>query len=252
MSELNGKVAVVTGGGRGIGAAICEALAARGASVVATARSLEACEDVAARIRAAGGEARALACDVSRPADVEALVAGTRAAFGPVDILVNNAGVIQPIGPLADCDAEGWLDNVRINLGGAFLTARAVLPGMVERGGGILVNISSGAAHRPLEGWSAYCAGKAGLAMLTGSLHLEYGRQGVRVYGFGPGTVDTEMQVQIRASGINQVSRIPREELAQVERPAAVVAWLCGETAADLAGQELSIRDPELLKRAGL
>ncbi|SMF83251.1 NADP-dependent 3-hydroxy acid dehydrogenase YdfG [Tistlia consotensis] len=252
MSELDGKVAVVTGGGRGIGAAIAEALAAKGARVVVTARSLGACEDVAAGIRDAGGKAEALACDVSRPAAVEAMLAGTRAAFGPVDILVNNAGVIQPIGLLAECDAEAWLDNVRINLGGAFLAARAVIPAMVERGGGTIVNISSGAAHRPLEGWSAYCAGKAGLAMLTGSLHLEYGRQGIRVFGFGPGTVDTEMQVQIRASGINQISKLPRESLAKVERPAAVVAWLCGKAADDLAGQELSIRDEELLKRVGL
>ncbi|MEX2630860.1 MAG: SDR family oxidoreductase [Tistlia sp.] len=252
MGELNGKVAVVTGGGRGIGAAIAEALAAAGAAVVVTARGLSACEVVAARIREAGGTAQAVACDVSLPAEVESLVAAAREAYGPVDILVNNAGVIQPIGPLADCDAEDWLDNLRINLGGPFLMARAVLPSMVERGAGVLVNISSGAAHRPLEGWSAYCAGKAGLAMLTGSLHLEYGAKGVRVFGFGPGTVDTEMQVQIRASGINPVSRIPRAELAKVERPAAVVAWLCGEAAADLAGQELSIRDEELLKRAGL
>lgn len=252
MSELEGRVAVVTGGGRGIGAAIAQALAAAGASVVVTARTLPACEAVAAGIRQAGGKAEALACDVSQPASVGALVAGTGSAFGPVDILVNNAGVIQPIGQLADCDAESWLDNVRINLGGPFLVARAVLPSMVERGRGTIVNISSGAAHRALEGWSAYCAGKAGLAMLTSSLHLEYGGRGVRVFGFGPGTVDTDMQVQIRASGINPVSQIPREDLTKTERPARVVAWLCSEAAADLAGQELSIRDEELCRRAGL
>lgn len=252
MAELDGKVAVVTGGGRGIGAAIAERLAAEGARVVVTARGLAACEDVATRIRNAGGEAKALSCDVAQPASVEAMLAGARAAYGPVDILVNNAGVIQPIGLLADCDAESWLDNVRINLGGAFLCARSLLPEMVERGGGTVVNISSGAAHRALEGWSAYCAGKAALKMLTESLHLEYGAKGIRVFGFGPGTVDTEMQVQIRASGLNPVSRIPRENLAKVERPAAVVAWLCGKAADDLAGQELSIRDEELLRRAGL
>ncbi len=252
MGQLDGKVAVVTGGGRGIGAAIAEALAADGASVVVAARTLSACEAVAQGIREAGGKAQAVGCDVSDPASVAALVEETRKAFGPVDILVNNAGVIQPIGDLADCDAEAWLDNLRINLGGAFLAARAVLPAMVERGGGTIVNISSGAAHRALEGWSAYCAGKAGLAMMTSSLQLEYGGRGVRVFGFGPGTVDTEMQVQIRASGINQVSRIPREELAKVERPARVVAWLCRPEADDLAGQELSIRDAELCQRAGL
>lgn len=252
MSELNGKVALVTGGGRGIGAAIAEVLAAQGASVVVTARTLAACEEVAERIRGRGGKAKALACDVGEPEQVESLAAGTREAFGPVDLLINNAGVVQPIGLLADCAPEPWLANLRINLGGPFLAARAVLPEMLEKGAGTIVNISSGAAHRPLEGWSAYCSAKAGLAMLTQSLHLEYGGRGLRVFGFGPGVVDTEMQVEIRASGINQVSQLPRESLASPERPAKVVAWLCSPRADDLAGQELSIRDEALCKRAGL
>ena len=252
MSELNGKVALVTGGGRGIGAAIAETLAAEGAEVVVTARTLAACEDVAEGIRGRGGRAKALDCDVAEPEQVEKLVAATGDAFGPVDLLINNAGVVQPIGRLADCAPEPWLANLRINLGGAFLVARAVLPAMLEKGAGIIVNISSGAAHQPLEGWSAYCAAKAGLAMLTRSLHLEYGGRGVRVFGFGPGVVDTEMQVEIRASGINQVSQLPRESLASPERPAKAVAWLCRREADDLTGQELSIRDEALCRRAGL
>ena len=108
----------------------------------------------------------------------------------------------------------------------------------------MIVNVSSGAAHRPQEGWAAYCAGKAGLAMLTKCTHLEYGAQGVRVYGFAPGVVDTAMQGAIRASGINPVSTLRREDLAPTDQPAKAIAWLCTQAAAGLAGQELDIRDP--------
>ncbi|QLQ18384.1 MAG: SDR family NAD(P)-dependent oxidoreductase [Exiguobacterium profundum] len=108
-----------------------------------------------------------------------------------------------------------------------------------------------GAARRPLEGWSAYCAGKAGLAMLTRSVHLEYGAAGVQVYGFAPGVVDTGMQGEIRASGMNEVSQIPRAALALADQPARAIAWLCGPQAAGLAGQELDVREPGLRASAG-
>ena len=101
--------------------------------------------------------------------------------------------------------------------------------------------MSSGAAHRALEGWSAYCAGKAGLAMLTRSLHLEARRAGVRVHGFQPGVVDTDMQAPIRHSGINRVARLRRQDLAPAVEPARAIAWLCGEAAAPLAGRELGL-----------
>jgi NAD(P)-dependent dehydrogenase (short-subunit alcohol dehydrogenase family) len=123
---------------------------------------------------------------------------------------------------------------------------------MVAQGGGTIVNISSGAAHRPQEGWSAYCAGKAGLAMLTRSIHLEYGTQGIRIFGFAPGVVDTDMQVAIRASGINPVSKLPRESLAPASEPARAIAWLCTPAADALAGQELDVRNPDLRAAVGL
>ena len=127
-----------------------------------------------------------------------------------------------------------------------------VLPHFLTQKTGVIVNISSGAAHNPMEGWSAYCSGKAGVYMLTRATALEAGGRGVRVYGFAPGVVDTDMQVTIRASGINEVSRIPRENLASPEDPAKAIAWLCSDAAADLAGQELTIRDESLRKRVGL
>ena len=116
----------------------------------------------------------------------------------------------------------------------------------------MVVNVSSGAAHRPQEGWSAYCASKAGLVMLGRSLMLEYGAQGLRVYGFAPGIVRTDMQVKIRASGINPVSRISPDDLLPAEQPAALIAWLCRAEAGDFPQGECDIRDQELRRRAGV
>jgi len=116
----------------------------------------------------------------------------------------------------------------------------------------VIINLSSGAAHRPLEGWSAYCAAKAGTAMLTAAVALEAGDGGVRVYGFQPGVVDTSMQERIRGSGLNEISGLDREQLTDPSEPARVIAWLCTDDAADLAGSELSISDQELRRRAGL
>jgi NAD(P)-dependent dehydrogenase (short-subunit alcohol dehydrogenase family) len=123
---------------------------------------------------------------------------------------------------------------------------------MLARGGGTIVNLSSGAAHKPMEGWSAYCAGKAGLAMVTRSLHLEYAARGVRAFGFAPGVVDTDMQGAIRASGMNPVSQLPRASLAPAERPAWAIAWLCTAEADPLTGQELDIRADPFLSASGL
>ncbi len=252
MGALAGQTAIITGAGRGIGRAAALELARAGAAVVLTSRTAAELEETAAAVRAAGGQAVAIPADVSRYDQVEGVVRDALAHLGKVDILINNAGVIEPIAHLETADPQAWALSIQINLIGAFYGIRAVLPHFLERGGGVIVNVSSGAAHRPLVGWSAYCSGKAGLAMLTRAVHLEAGHRGVRVYGFQPGTVDTEMQVKIRASGVNEISRLPRESLADPAIPAKVIAWLCGEEAADLAGQELSIRDPALRARAGL
>lgn len=236
---LAGRRALVTGGNRGIGLAVVRELAARGAEVTFTCRR-------AADVTAAGTLARGVACDATDTAGIEALV------DGGFDILVNNAGVIGPIGRIADVEVADWAGNIAVNLVGAYAVVRAAVRMMVPRGGGVIVNLSSGAARRPLEGWSAYCAGKAGLAMLTRSVHLEYGASGIRVFGFAPGVVDTGMQGEIRASGINEVSQLPRSSLAPAEEPARAIAWLCGPEAAALAGQEIDVRDPALRAAAGL
>jgi NAD(P)-dependent dehydrogenase (short-subunit alcohol dehydrogenase family) len=252
MPELDGKAALVTGASRGIGEAAALALARAGAAVMLLARDGARVEQVVRRIAALGGRAAALACDVSDFAAVERAVAETRQRFGRLDVLVNNAGVIEPIGSVADGDPRAWARNVEINLIGAYHAIRAVLPGMIEAGGGTIVNVSSGAALRPLEGWSAYCAGKAGLAMLTRAVALEHAAQGIRVFGFQPGTTDTDMQVIIRASGVNQISRIPREKLTPVAHPATAIVYLCTPAADDLAGQEFSLNNEDFRSRLKL
>ena len=123
---------------------------------------------------------------------------------------------------------------------------------MIAAGGGTIVNVSSGAAIRPLEGWSAYCSGKAGLHMLTRAVALENANNGIRIFGFQPGTTDTDMQVLIRASGINQISQIPRENLTPVSHPAEAIVYLCTPAADDLNGQEFSLRDEAFRARLNL
>lgn len=254
MSEqsLTNEVIVVTGASRGIGAATARELARQGAKVVLAARSKEQVETVADTIRAEGGEALACSCDVSHYDDVQALRDTALARYGKITGLVNNAGVVEPIARLEKSDPTLWAQAVTINLVGAYHTIRALLPAFYEQDKGVIVNLSSGAAFAPLEGWSVYCSSKAGLAMLTRAAALEAEGKNVQVYGFSPGLVDTDMQAQIRASGINRVSQIAKDSLSQPQEIAGAVAWLCTPAAADLSGQELDVRDPGLRRRIGL
>ena len=202
-SELNGKVALVTGASRGLGEGAARALAAagcRGHAGGARWRAGRRAWRATSRPRAA--RADAMACDVSDYAAVEKRRRRHQGAAGRA----RHPGQ-QCRRDRAHCRGRDLRsrrpgrNNIPINLIGAYNVVRAVLPGMLAKGGGTIVNVSSGAAYRPLEGWSAYCAGKAGLAMLTRSIALETAGKGIRVFGFSPGTIDTEMQVKIRASG---------------------------------------------------
>ena len=240
---LAGKTALVTGGARGIGLAAARALAGLGASVTFTARSPAS---LAAAEAALEGTANGVLCDITNRARLAEV---TAPGF---DILVNNAATIAPIGRITEITTEAFSASIETNLIAQFDAIRLCLPPMLARGRGTIVTISSGAAHRPQEGWSAYSAGKAALAMLTKSVHLEYGAQGIRVFCLAPGVVDTGMQAAIRASGHNPVSRLPRESLTPAEEPAQVVAWLCTAAADALCGQELDVRSPDLRAAAGL
>ena len=252
MHDLSGKVAIITGASRGIGAATAVALAKAGASVVLAARTVDQIESNAARIREGGGNAVAVACDVSNFQAMERTVAKCIDTYGKLDIFVANAGVIDPIGPLATSNPASWTHAVQINLIGAYNGLRAVLPVMQEQQSGTVINISSGAAHSPLEGWSHYCAAKAATAMLLNNVQLEHKNDQIRFLGFRPGTVATYMQSAIKASGINPVSQMDPSDHYKPEWPAQAIAWMCTPDADEFLGQELFMGDEEVQRCAGL
>ncbi|MFD0982065.1 SDR family oxidoreductase [Tropicimonas aquimaris] len=249
MTDLTGKVALITGASRGIGAAAARIFAEAGASVALVSRSNEALASLAGEI---GQSALAIPCEVSRYWEVQAAVSATVQTFGRLDVLINNAGVIEPITHLADADPEAWCQAIDINLKGVFHGMRAALPVMLDQGTGSVLTVSSGAAHGPVEGWSAYCASKAGAAMLTRSLDKEYAHLGIRAIGLSPGTVQTEMQRVIKDSGVNPVSKLDWNDHIPPEWPAKALLWLCGVEADEFVGQEVSLRDEDIRRRVGL
>ena len=247
--NLAGKTVVITGASRGIGAEVARVFAAAGANVALIARSSDAIEKLATEI---GTQAIALTCDVASYASVEDAIAKAKETFGSVDILINNAGVIEPISHLASADPDEWGTVIDINLKGVFNGMRAVLPMMIASGGGSILTISSGAAHGPVEAWSHYCASKAAAKMLTECVHKENGADGIRAIGLSPGTVATQMQVEIKASGINPISQLDWDVHIPADWPARTLLWMCGSDADQYCGQELSLRDEGLRKRVGL
>ena len=247
--NVAGKTVVITGASRGIGAEAARVFTAAGANVALIARSSDAIEKLAAEI---GEQAIALTCDVASYASVEGAIAKAKETFGSVDILINNAGVIEPISHLASADPDEWGTVIDVNLKGVFNGMRAVLPMMIASGGGSILTISSGAAHGPVEAWSHYCASKAAVKMLTECVNKENGADGIRAIGLSPGTVATQMQVEIKASGINPVSQLDWDVHIPADWPARALLWMCGSDADQYCGQELSLRDEDLRKRVGL
>lgn len=252
MHELNGKTAVITGASRGIGAAAALELASLGVNVVLAARTEAQTKSLADKISADGGHALAVVCDVSRYADLDATAQAAIKEYGSIDILVNNAGTVDPISRIADSDPAQWNKVVDINLKGVYNGVRAVLPGMLKQDSGVIINISSGAATNAMEGWSHYCATKAGVLSLTTCVHKEYAEHGIRCVGLSPGTVATDMQVSIKRSGINPVSQMDFSQHIPAEWPARAIAYLCTEAAASFSGTDFSLKTEEGRKLVGL
>lgn len=249
MMNMDGQTVLITGASRGIGAEAARVFARAGASVALVARSSDAIGELASEI---GDKALALPCNIGRYDEVKAAVDQTVAAFGGLDILINNAGMIEPISHMADSDPVAWGEAIDVNLKGVYYGMRAVLPVMLAAGGGKVLTVSSGAAHSPVEAWSAYCSSKAGAAMLTRSLDKEYGEAGIHAVGLSPGTVATQMQREIKASGINPVSELDWSDHIPADWPARVLLWMCGPDAVEFAGQEISLREDVIRRRVGL
>ena len=247
MADFKGKAVLVTGASRGVGAATARAFAKAGAIVGVMARDQTAVNDLASQI---GGIA--LSGDVARAADMERAVEALHGRTGRVDVLVNNAGIVGPIAGIADADVEEWGQTIDINLKGVFHGMRAALPVMRANGGGTILTVGSGAAHAPQEGWSAYCASKAGAWMLTRALDHEARTDGIRAISLSPGTVATDMQVAIRDSGINPVSQLDWSVHIPPEWPAQALLWLAGLSGEEFLGAEVSLRDETIRRRIGL
>lgn len=252
-----GRVALVTGGGRGIGAATARLLARHGAAVALAARTEGEVASVAREISAAGGAALPLRVDVADEDSVASAFERTRAELGGVTILVNNAGTPGVPLPVAATSPEEWRRVFDVNLTGAFLCAREALRDMVSRNWGRIVNVSSAAARHPVAGMSAYGASKAALDQLTRVLALEGEPYNIAVTGVYPGVVDTRMQEESRnfgpdliGKGLHRMFQGYRDfgMLRNPEEPAELISYLCTPAAGRLSGHIIRLEQLEALK----
>ncbi|MGH1428634.1 MAG: SDR family oxidoreductase [Arenicella sp.] len=255
MTSFTQKTAIITGAGRGIGAATAYEFAALGANVVLVARSTKDIEKHADNINNNtdfAGKALALTGDVADYKQVKSIITKSLQDFDSIDFLINNAGIIDPISRLDESKPEEWSRAIDINIKGVYNGMHAVIPPMRQQGHGVIVNLSSGAANNALEGWSHYCTSKAAVKMLTMSGHKEYAESGITVVGLSPGTVATDMMSTIKESGVNPVSQLDWSTHIPPEWPAKAIAFLCTDQGKPYSGTDFSIKTPEGRALVGL
>jgi NAD(P)-dependent dehydrogenase (short-subunit alcohol dehydrogenase family) len=239
------RVAIVTGGGSGIGAATARLLAREGAAVLVADLDGEAADQVASGIEREGGRSVGYRADVTAAADVESMVARTLDEWGRLDVAVNNAGTPGTYAPLPEQDLEGWQRTVAVNLTGVFLCLRAEIAAMVAGDGGAVVNVASAAGLMGFANLPAYVASKHGVVGLTKSVALEYARAGVRVNAVCPGNVRTPMLESFVGGdeqallGMGKVT--PMGRLAEPDEIARAIVWLCSDAAGFVTGHALAV-----------
>jgi 3-oxoacyl-[acyl-carrier protein] reductase len=240
--SLAGRVALVTGGGRGIGRAVCERLGAAGAHVVVNyAHSAEAAQACVEAIVAAGGSAQALQADVSKGDEVKAMVEQVLAQHKRIDILVNNAGIVRDNLLMTMSDDE-WAAVLDTNLTGTARCIRAVGQAMMLQKGGSIINLSSVAAVHPNRGQSNYAASKGGVEALTRAVAVEFARKKIRVNAVAPGVIETEMSQRVRDEAGDMIKdRVPLKRIGQSHEVAAAVHFLASDAAAYITGQVLLV-----------
>jgi NAD(P)-dependent dehydrogenase (short-subunit alcohol dehydrogenase family) len=250
--DLSGQVAIVTGGSRGIGKAVALGLAAAGASVAVVGRSADQLAETVCELSILGSRAIGVVADVADPPAASRIVRDVEQALGPVDLLVNNAGVAGPIGPTWEADADDWWRCLEVNLRGPMLCCRAVLPGMIDRGGGRIVNVASGAGTIPIPYLGAYVTSKTALIRLTEVLALEAESHGVKVWAIEPGTVRTAMAEDALKSAASRrwlpwfSDIFTRGDDVPPERAARLVVTLASGRADALSGRFFTINDDVL------
>lgn len=244
LFDLTGKIAVITGGSRGIGASIAAALSEFGAKLVLVSRKIEGLEAVRDDIEKAGGEAVCVAANVGEGESAELIVKETLDAWGTVDILVNNAATNPVFGPMMDVELPAWDKIMDVNLKGCFLLARAAGKVMIEKGSGSIINMSTISARRPLQGLGAYSVSKAGIDMLTKSLAQEWTGSGVRVNGIAPGLVQTRFSRALwENDDVRQMveARIPSGRLGQPDDIAGAAVFLASDASRFISGETILI-----------
>ncbi|MCJ8323402.1 MAG: SDR family oxidoreductase [Rhizobiales bacterium] len=244
------KIVFITGASKGIGFETARLLLKAGWKVALAARGEKT---LTAAVESLNSEnAMGVTCDVGDYASVKNAVNQIKQRFGTINALVNNAGLIDPIGKLHDLDPTEWMQLQQVNIGGVMNASHAVLPDMLANKSGIIINLSSGAAKNPVDGWSAYCTSKAAVNMFTRCLDAEYANMGIRVHDFIPGIVGTDMLNGAQTKFDNVVARLDEDMKLAPDIPAQCIAWLVDEGEGRTSGVEQTIRDPELRAMVGL
>ena len=236
---LKNKVALVTGASSGIGRAIALVWAREGAKVVVSDVNVQAGEETAALVRAAGGDAIFVAADVGKPADCEALVHRTVAHYGRLDVACNNAGIGGPQAPTADYPLDGWDQVININLSGVFYGMKYQIAAMLQGGGGSIINMASILGAVGFANSAAYTAAKHGVLGLTKAAALEYSAKGVRVNAVAPGFISTEMTAGLDVD--EYMKSVPLGRPGMPDEVAGCVRFLCSNLSSYVTGQVLSV-----------
>ncbi len=235
-TSFDGKVAIVTGGGSGIGEACVRQFAAGGAKVVVADINLEGAEKVAAAVRDAGGQAAAVRVDVADPASVEAMVNFAKEKFGGLNIAVNNAGIGGENNPTAQQSLEGWNKVIAVNLSSVFYCMHYQIPLMLESGGGAIVNVASILGSVAFAGSPGYVAAKHGVVGLTKTAAIEYATQGIRVNSVGPGFIATPLLDAVEDMKAAIASLHPMKRLGEADEIAALICFLASDAASFITG----------------